>query len=354
MSVRKRRTRPESESPAPLGEHHPEHACILVIEDDPAAVVEYVRALGHNGEFRVVHAQTGPSAIEHLSRFSGIECVICGAGSPGSAGFEMVRLSKVLRPRTPVLLIVPAGGSLGTSTGPAASRDDVLVRPFTNAELRARVSRIVKRGRKLRAAEARTVLAIGAHPDDVEIGVGGTLLRHAAAGNRVVHLVLTDGEAGGRRRTRVAEAVEAARRMGATLVRGRAPDAALQGNRRTVQVIDEVVDKYHPSVVYVHSGKDSHQDHRATYYATLSAVRDIPSVYCYQSPSTTVEFCPTRFVDIGEHLDAKVEIIELFRSQVKTRLYLNEDMIRATARYWGRYAAHRLVEPLEVVRQLAP
>jgi LmbE family N-acetylglucosaminyl deacetylase len=200
---------------------------------------------------------------------------------------------------------------------------------------------------------ARTVLAIGAHPDDVEIGVGATLLQHAAAGDRIVHLLMTDGEVGGDATQRVAEATESARRMNATLLRARMPDAYLSEARSTVSLIERAVAEFSPTVVYVHSANDSHQDHRYTHSAAMVATREVCDVYCYQSPSSTVAFAPNRFVDVGEYLDDKVALLRSFASQSGIRDYLAEDVIRSTARYWGRHAGHRLVEPFEVVRQVA-
>ena len=73
-------------------------------------------------------------------------------------------------------------------------------------------------------------------------------------------------------------------------------------------------------------------------------------MFCYQAPSTTVEFKPTRFVAIDEFLERKIEVIQAFSSQVKVRDYLDEELLRATARYWSRFSQARYVEPLEVVR----
>jgi LmbE family N-acetylglucosaminyl deacetylase len=73
-------------------------------------------------------------------------------------------------------------------------------------------------------------------------------------------------------------------------------------------------------------------------------------VFCYQAPSTSVEFKPTRFVAIDDFLERKIEVIRAFASQVKVREYLDEELLRATARYWSRFSQARYVEPLEVVR----
>ena len=54
---------------------------------------------------------------------------------------------------------------------------------------------------------------------------------------------------------------------------------------------------------------------------------------------------------IDEFLEGKIEVIQAYTSQVKIRDYLDEELLRATARYWARYTQARYVEPLEVVRE---
>jgi hypothetical protein len=55
-------------------------------------------------------------------------------------------------------------------------------------------------------------------------------------------------------------------------------------------------------------------------------------------------------VAIDEQLPRKLEVIHAYTSQVKMRAYLDEELLRSTARYWSRFAQARYVEPLEVVR----
>jgi len=335
-----------------LSQVRPQNAVVLLVDGDAAAARGTREALAANDGFHVIHVASGEAAISSLSRNGAIECVICAIELPDMVGFEVLRVSKNVRPLTPVLLISPGPAKPDYPSLAIRERaDDLLVTPVDTDAMRRRVITLVEEGRAARAAREHTVLAVGAHPDDVEIGVGGTLLKHVAAGDRVVHLLLTDGEIGGQREERVAEAERAAALIGMTMIRGRLPDAFLPDGE-SVRVVEDVVAKYSPSVVYVHSPHDSHQDHRASFHATMSACRGVATVSAYQAPSSTVEFCPNQFIDIGEYLDTKIEAINLYRSQTSTRLYLAEDMIRATAKYWGRHAAHRLVEPLEVIRQL--
>src|SRR5262249_44884551 len=161
----------------------------------------------------------------------------------------VLRVSKEVRPLTPVLLISASPANREYPSLAIRERaDDMLVTPVDTDAMCRRVIALVKDGRIARAAREHTVLAVGAHPDDVEIGVGGTLLRHILCRDRVVHLLLTDGEVGGAREERVAEAERAAATIGMTLIRGQLPDAFLSDGA-SVAIIEGVVAKYSPSVV---------------------------------------------------------------------------------------------------------
>jgi len=102
--------------------------------------------------------------------------------------------------------------------------------------------------------------------------------------------------------------------------------------------------------MYTHSINDVHQDHRNTHSAAMVAARRVPYVLCFQSPSATIDFRPSRFVSIESVIDGKLEAIAAFASQASTRDYLDEGLLRATARYWARFGGGSAVEPFEVVR----
>lgn len=203
------------------------------------------------------------------------------------------------------------------------------------------------------AGERRRVLAIGAHPDDVEIGCGGTLAKHRDRGDALMILTFSHGARGGDTGTRALEARRAAERLGATLQLLDFEDAKISEGPETIGAIEAAIREFAPTHVYTHSREDTHQDHRAVHAATMVAARRIPHVYCYQSPSTTVEFRPQLFVDISDHIDDKLELIGHHQSQTRKRANIERELIVATARYWGRYAGHVLAEPMAVVRQVA-
>jgi len=82
----------------------------------------------------------------------------------------------------------------------------------------------------------------------------------------------------------------------------------------------------------------------------MVAARRVASLYCYQRPSSTVELHPARFVGVDPYVDRKLEVLRAYASQVDLRPYLAEELVRATARYWGRFGTSAFCEPLEVIR----
>ena len=82
----------------------------------------------------------------------------------------------------------------------------------------------------------------------------------------------------------------------------------------------------------------------------MVAARSVPYVLCFQSPSATIDFRPSRFVSIEHTLDGKMDAIAAFASQASTREYLDDSLLRASARYWARFGGGSAVEPFEVVR----
>ena len=196
------------------------------------------------------------------------------------------------------------------------------------------------------------VLAIGAHPDDVELGCGATLGAHRAAGHRTDILVVTGGGrsrgAGADRRRLEQDA--AARLLGCHVHWGGLIDCDLPPEPVLIGAIESVLDRVYPDVIYVPSPHDGHQDHRAVSRATVSAARRSTRVLYYQSP-TTLSFDPTVFIDVAEHLDAKLEALACHRSQIESGS-VRLDVIAASARHWGAIARVEFAEAFEPLRLL--
>ncbi len=223
------------------------------------------------------------------------------------------------------------------------------------AELKSRPSENICRALESETTSQRTprrILAIGAHPDDVEIGCGGALAKYRAMGDEVRILTLSRGAVGGNAAIRAQEATRAAGILGATLQLADLPDTRISDGFATIEIIKAAIQSFSPTHVYTHSSHDAHQDHRSTHAASVVAARGVSNVYAYQSPSSTVDFRPTHFVDIADCIDKKIEALGAHESQVTRSASLQLDFIVATAMYWGRYMGHSMVEPMEVVHQL--
>jgi LmbE family N-acetylglucosaminyl deacetylase len=320
---------------------------ILLVEDDEVGATLLVELLGTLGQVQWM------TSAEHASEVIGRrdwDLVVSDIDLPGLDGLELVRRIKLRQPHLATLILSGHSSFDHAVAALRAGADDYLTKPFDPAGLLEKARSLIEVTRERRAAGLEVVLAVGAHPDDVEIGIGGTLLRHVAQGHRVTVLTLTGGEAGGVVLDRAAESRRAAELMSARLIHIGLSDTSLSEGSSTIGAILEVIEEIQPTVVYTHTIRDVHQDHRNAHNATLVAARGISRVFCYQAPSTTVDFKPTRFVAIDEFLERKIEVIQAYTSQVKIRDYLDEELLRATARYWARFAQARYVEPLEVVR----
>jgi len=200
------------------------------------------------------------------------------------------------------------------------------------------------------------VLAVGAHPDDIELGCGASLLAHVAAGDAVTMLVMTGGESGPGAANRHAEQRGAANTLGASLRWGGLRDCELVADAATVATVEAVVAETGADLIYVHAPEDSHQDHRATAAATLSAARRLSRVLHYQSPST-LSFAPTVFVDVTAFLSGKLAALAAHGSQVELSAMVEPDAVKASARHWGAQARIGYAEafaPTRMVLDLAP
>jgi len=194
------------------------------------------------------------------------------------------------------------------------------------------------------------VLAIGAHPDDVELGCGGALLAHIERGDRVTLFVLTTGERGVHQdRSRVREQQRAAGLLGAKLRWGRFTDGEIPNDSRLIAAIDDAVATTDASLVYTHAPIDTHQDHRACASATLAAARRVPSILFYETPSTQ-DFRPSVFVELTGSLERKLRLVHAHESQLLRDGPVDTEALTAQARFRGSQCRLRYAEAFQVSR----
>ncbi len=196
------------------------------------------------------------------------------------------------------------------------------------------------------------VLAVGAHPDDIELGCGGALLAHRARGDDITLLVMTTGEEGPQdARSRVREQEDAAAMLGATLIWGGFPDGAVSADRSVVGVVQNAMLASGAELVYGHAPRDTHQDHRATSAAVLAATRRASRVLLYEAPTST-GFDPTIFIDLGTSVEDKLDLLRAHMSQVLKNGLVDVEALQAQARYHGFRARVHYAEAFESERFL--
>jgi len=174
------------------------------------------------------------------------------------------------------------------------------------------------------------ILAIGTHPDDIELGCRGPLIKAARVGHSAFMYTLTSGGMSGQTTERTEEL-----KLSAKFTRAKdlkiddyedtklTPDSEL--------IIESYVDFADPGVIFTPSKKDIHHDHGAIGTATLEAARYSSNILTHEIP-LTVDFEPQVFHDITDVIDENVELIEIFWSQ-NSKLYLKANAIKGLAEY---------------------
>ncbi len=200
-------------------------------------------------------------------------------------------------------------------------------------------------------APGARVLAIGAHPDDIEIGTGGLVARLARHGAQVVMAVVSVPN---HTEERLAEAARGAQILGAQLrviFAGelcRVEDVPMY---TLVSRLDELIAEKTPDLVITHSAHDLHWDHRLVHHATVSALRRTACdlIAFTSSPEMSAQPRSTGecFADIGETIEKKLQAIGAHGTQLPK---LDLESTRDRARALGRISGVQYAESFEVLR----
>ena len=197
------------------------------------------------------------------------------------------------------------------------------------------------------------VLALAPHPDDVEIGCGGTLAEYASRGDEVHLFVATNGARGGDGDARQREQEESARILSVCQVHwGGFEDTELTSGSDLIHAIEQKVAEIEPATVLVNHHDDTHQDHRALARAAYSATRHVPNVLTYETP-TTLNFDPHVYMDIHATLSDKLKSLNAHASQVERTNILGMNIVEialATVHFRGVQAKISCAEAFMPVR----
>lgn len=199
----------------------------------------------------------------------------------------------------------------------------------------------------------KIILAIGAHPDDIELGCGGTLNKAILNNQRVVAVFLTKGEKSADPNVRVRESTRALKVLGVTEVHFESfPDAEIPDSFETIEVMEKYALEVNPEVVLTHSINDIHQDHRRVGWLSMAAFRNAPIILAYETPRVrSASFAPNYFVDITGLTETKTKALHCHKSQSSKR-YLLYDSTVNLASFRGSQSGAKEAEAFEVVKFL--
>jgi len=215
------------------------------------------------------------------------------------------------------------------------------------------------------------ILAIGAHPDDVEINCAGTLARYAQQGDRITIAVFTSGNMGDLRvapaelaRIRRAEAEASAAIIGARFLCAGVDDECVFPDEAQRRMMIDLLRQADPDVVITHSPNDYHPDHRYVSQLVFDSYfqKGLPHIPGQEQPACRfgqtqvyymdnlagIGFLPDEYVDITAVMDIKRRMLACHESQVSSMKELARtdimQMIETQARFRGLAAGCEFAE----------
>lgn len=204
------------------------------------------------------------------------------------------------------------------------------------------------------------VLAIGAHFDDVELGCGGALARHAKNGDDVyVYVATVSGFANYNNQTvrsnetALGEAQAAMRVLGVKeLICGKFQTLAVEFVDSLNMEILRIVEEKKIDIVYAHWTGDIHHDHQAVARASLHSCRHVPRLLMYRSNwyHSTMEFRGNFYVDITDYWDIKEQAIRSHESEMDRTGEKWINFFRNEAENAGQRIGVKHAEVFEVVK----
>lgn len=319
---------------------------VLLIDDDRVFGLWATKVLESRG-FVIQHVLDPMSGLKHIES-EPWDVVITDVEMPRMSGIEFLERVRRLEPSLPVV-VVTAHPTVDRAVAAMRQPDtDFIHKPVTAEEFAAKVADLVAQRKPAPAAAKQSVLAIGAHPGDVEIGAAGALLAHQAAGMAVTILTMSGSAGDGTGAPDGAD--QAAAGLGTRLALDDLLSPGDADANPAGAVLDRVLADVRPAVLYTHSLHDDDPDHRGAHHAAMAAARRVGRVYCFQSPSATIDFRPTRFVAIDDQMDGKLRAVAAFTARYEVRAFLEPDQVTPAALYWGRYCQAQHAEAFEVLR----
>lgn len=215
----------------------------------------------------------------------------------------------------------------------------------------------------------KKILVVAVHPDDETLGCGGTLLRHRAAGDEIHWLIVTEADNDAVKRRRIGQIEQVRQAYGFTDIHAlNFPTTCLDqlATGTLVGAIAKVVATVAPEIIYLPFAYDIHSDHRIVFEAAYSCTKVFryPSVRRVLMMETVSEtdfspaipgqvFMPNVFVDIGDHLEKKLNIARIYEEELGNHPFPRSlEGLRALATVRGAAAGCRYAEAFTLLKEI--
>jgi len=203
---------------------------------------------------------------------------------------------------------------------------------------------------------ASRVLAIGAHPDDIEFGCGGFIMKLKSEQAEVWYVAMTkcnDQFEEGEKDTLLREQAAASEIIGfdhTTIFD--LPNKELPENRREIMdVFNGLQSEIEPDIVLIPHIKDPHQDHSTVGLCAIRTFRSRETILQYEIlRHGSATFTPNLYVDITDFMDDKIEAVKCYASQKVKRKFFDVESYRALARTRGFQSGYDYAEGFDVYR----
>ncbi len=209
----------------------------------------------------------------------------------------------------------------------------------------------------------QNILFVGAHPDDVELGCGGTLIKSLNENiNTIYVVILSKGENGvsiKNNTNRIDESLNGLISIGLqkkNIFTYSISDTNFNNNRKKIfHILEKIIIQKQITTIFTHTNKEYHQDHIVIYEETLRAARNVGNIFLYETNAHTYSsYAPIYFIDVSKYINSKINLLNYHTSQ-KTKKYFSDENVKSLAKFRGNQSRHfqyaEGFEPIRIINQ---
>jgi LmbE family N-acetylglucosaminyl deacetylase/CheY-like chemotaxis protein len=337
-------------------------ARILIIDGDKNSRKTAVSLLTANG-YSVDAVTTGGEAITKTKQ-TRYNLLLIATVLPDMAGNKLLNRIHETIPKTKKIMLATNQTLQDALSAVNHGADSYILKPFDKAKMLAAVeAQLGKQELKISRQHSRhaNVLFIGAHPDDIELGCGGTLVKHIQNGDNTFAVIFTNGEKGVTENDlktgvdRQQETLTALKLAGVPLSNIyflQYPDTELwQHRQKVMNTISKFCETFQIHLVYTHSNKAQHQDHVTIYDETMRGAKKAWGIMAYESHgATNPSFSPNMFVDITDVIPKKIAMLNCHQSQISKNYFQVESIIALAQFRSSQSEEFHYAEAFEIIK----